>query len=966
MLHRIECFRNAFALASHNDRQPHATVAVLDFESRKTRLFCSCSKGNYATCNHAQQLRESGGFDSENNFEHTELWNSFLSSACWRFFQGLAQHSTFDVQRLDVRIEDDQNVTIESAQGPLAWFTVKTASGKRLLSRLQGASSADRFSRYDLFRRMERLVVTPAERQLIDAGHITAGLAQQRGLWGRLAYHCFCEAQPDKLSVQVAYDTSYRGFVIRWHNGQEELFRAGIIHSQSFGSVKKLMRLFPEAHLDFSLQDEGEIKFRFENLQKETVHVHPCVQIASAKKEDTLCDLSSGCVVGTALYLPHYKHCIGFSAQSCQLLAKHWHVQKKVASEQFSAFLQQHAADFSLQHSQDLFGTIAEPDWQRCVNLRIEHTLDSIHIEPIEIFAEGCRAQLRLAYGSITIGLAEVLNAFFKGNRYVIGRGGVVELTDPQTCQLCEKGAFAIQNDQSVFISRPRLVWLKHSGIAPVTMSGDPSVVTQVELVCNLAVHRPLKKLTNLKSKLRRYQSNGVKWLLNLYDNYLGGILADEMGLGKTHQSLGLFCALQQQRDVQNPILVICPTTVMSHWEALLSHYAPTFSVTVYHGANRQLPPTNSGASVIIASYGVLRNDTELLEQRVFSVVVFDEIQSLKNRHTQSAQAAFRLQARLRIGLTGTPVENSPRDVKTLIDICVTGFLGSEAQFQQQYVEPIESGDTVAMKRLQQKISPFILRRLKSSVLKQLPERIYDTRTCVLTEQQKALYDHLMQTRGGRLVSKLKDSSSNIPYTHIFALMNYLKQLCNHPLTLQDTFDISGGETSAKWELFCEIVQECLESDQKVVVFTQYLKMMDIICSWLTKQKIGWVQLRGSTTKRGEVVGTFQNDPKCKVFVGSLKASGVGVDLTAASAVIHYDRWWNAAVEDQATDRVHRIGQKKAVQVFRLITRNTLEERINEIILRKRMVSDQVLPEDSAKMLKVFSREQLLHILQTQ
>jgi SNF2 family DNA or RNA helicase len=313
---------------------------------------------------------------------------------------------------------------------------------------------------------------------------------------------------------------------------------------------------------------------------------------------------------------------------------------------------------------------------------------------------------------------------------------------------------------------------------------------------------------------------------------------------------------------------------------------------------------------VLLTSYGILRNDIEQLKRIPFPVAVFDEIQSIKNQQTLGHEAATQLGAAMKLGLTGTPIENYLSELKALLDLTVPGYLGSDENFDSRYIKPIELDPTGARRAtLSRLISPFTLRRLKRTVLKELPEKIEDIRTCNLSEDQVKLYRDAISSRGEGLVDTLKKGREPIPYIHIFALLNLLKQICNHPALVDGKVDDFEKYQSGQWDLFRELIDESLESGQKVVVYSQYLGMIRIITQYLHGAGVEFVTLTGSSRNRGDIISRFNDDPKCRVYVGSLKAGGTGVDLVAASVVLHYDRWWNAAKEDQATDRVHRIGQ---------------------------------------------------------
>jgi superfamily II DNA or RNA helicase len=474
----------------------------------------------------------------------------------------------------------------------------------------------------------------------------------------------------------------------------------------------------------------------------------------------------------------------------------------------------------------------------------------------------------------------------------------------------------------------------------------------------------PYEQPAGLATPLRAYQERGVEWLRFLWENRLGGILADDMGLGKTHQSMALMAHLRAA-GVAEPFLVVCPTSVMSHWRDKLRSHAPGLRAVVHHGPGRDLGSAVADGGVVVTSYGVLRRDEEELAAVPWGLALYDEIQNLKNRATRGWRAAARVPATVRLGLTGTPIENSLTDLEVLFALVLPGYLGSARDFEERY-----GGDEPAgrerLEELRRLVSPFVLRRTKAAVLAELPEKIEDVRTARLSEDQVKLYREAVGSRGRDLARRITGGAEPVPYIHVFALLNLLKQICDHPaLALRETDrpDALTRTASGKWELYRELLSECLDSGLSVVVFSQYLGMIDLMARDLEERGVGFVTLTGSSRDRGAIVDRFNRDPECRVFLGSLKAGGTGIDLVGGSVVIHYDRWWNAAREDQATDRVHRIGQHRAVQVFKLVTEGTLEEKIHAMIERKRAMMHRVVREDNHRLAKVFSRDELLELL---
>ena len=490
-----------------------------------------------------------------------------------------------------------------------------------------------------------------------------------------------------------------------------------------------------------------------------------------------------------------------------------------------------------------------------------------------------------------------------------------------------------------------------------------PEAVRRFEADLN-RIHppRPAPEPRGYVGTLRPYQRAGYDWLWFLRESGLHGTLADEMGLGKTHQALALLCAAHADGAAGRPSLVVCPTSVLDHWEGKIQAHAPGLRPLRHHGARRALLEAGALPPVVLTTYSLLGRDLEQLQTVQWEYVVLDEAQKIKNPGTQMAQAARALRARHRLALTGTPIENRPSELWAIFDFLLPGYLGSAERFRERYEAPIvRQGDGRAGAALRRVVHPFKLRRLKQEVLADLPPKVEDVRFCHLSPHQAALYREVVASQGRRLADELRRPGTRVDYLHIFAVLTRLKRICDHPALV-----LEGGRgrplASGKFDLFRELMEEALEGEAKVVVFSQYLEMLDLIEAWLAARRVGFSGLRGSTRERGKAVQRFQDDPACRVFVGSLMAGGLGIDLTAASIVVHYDRWWNAAREDQATDRVHRIGQRRGVQVLKLVTRGTLEEKIDAMIRAKAALMNTIVEKDDAA-LKSLTREELIALL---
>lgn len=561
-----------------------------------------------------------------------------------------------------------------------------------------------------------------------------------------------------------------------------------------------------------------------------------------------------------------------------------------------------------------------------------------------------------------TVPVVDLWQAQNEQRGYLFSDAGLILLKSPRFSWL--KGISKkcwLKNGKQIRLST--LEWLRLSIFEQVLEpEGDQESRKLIEELKSFDSALPLE-LTGLKSDLRAYQELGVRWLWFLYMHGLSGILCDEMGLGKTHQAMALLAAASNVS--RKKYLVVCPTSVIYHWEGLLKRFLPHLKVRVFYGAQRTLEEFEQEAELLLTSYGILRSERKLLSKIHFDITVFDEIQIAKNARSQIHRALRMMNAKMRLGLTGTPIENRLIELKSLFDLILPRYLPHDAAFKEFFVNPIEkmqdSEKKVLLARL---IRPFVLRRKKTEVLLELPEKTEEIAYCDLSEEQTKLYRDLFNAHKERLFQELRDKEKPVPYLHVFSLLSSLKQICDHPCLYHKKIEDYPRHASGKWDLFVELLRETRESGQKLVVFSQYLQMLDIIKAHLKEQKIGFAEIRGSTRQRKEEIDRFREDPHCEVFVASLQAAGVGIDLVAASVVIHYDRWWNPARENQATDRVHRMGQHRGVQVFKMVTKNTIEEHIHQLIESKMALMEGVIGFDDQDQIKGLDRQELLQLLQ--
>jgi len=444
-----------------------------------------------------------------------------------------------------------------------------------------------------------------------------------------------------------------------------------------------------------------------------------------------------------------------------------------------------------------------------------------------------------------------------------------------------------------------------------------PSFERLRALVNNFDGLPPVRLPSDLTATLRPYQLEGVRWLQFLSNANLGGLLADDMGLGKTLQAL---CVLG------TPSLVVCPASVLHNWQREIEKFRPSLRVHTYHGPQRSLDMT---ADVTLTTYALMRNDAETLSKEAWDTVVLDEAQNIKNADSQVARAAFELNARFRITLSGTPVENRLQELWSQIHFLNRGLLGGRQDFEERYARPISEGDPIMVDRLRARIRPFLLRRLKVDVAKDLPPRTDVVLRCTLSEHERAVYEAIRAATQQEVLAQLAAGGNVL--AALEALLR-MRQACCHPALVPGQH----GETSSKIELLMETLDEALAEGHKALVFSQWTSLLDLVEPHLHASKIKFCRLDGGTRDRGAVVDTFQADDGPPVMLLSLRAGGIGLNLTAADHVFLLDPWWNPAVEDQAADRAHRIGQNRPVLVHRLVAAESVEERMLELQEKKR------------------------------
>ncbi|MEI8164946.1 MAG: SNF2-related protein [Chloroflexales bacterium] len=499
-----------------------------------------------------------------------------------------------------------------------------------------------------------------------------------------------------------------------------------------------------------------------------------------------------------------------------------------------------------------------------------------------------------------------------------------------------------------------------------VDIESPPDWRVAAEQMTRLREPETIDMPDGLENVLRPYQKDGVRWLRFIEGNGFAGILADEMGLGKTVQALA-WLRLERVNAMARgrPTLIVCPTSLVDNWAEEAQRFLPGMKVLAISGSERHMLWRDMPqADLVITSYALLRRDIERHLQHEYAVVVLDEAQHIKNRSTQNAVTVKQIHAKHRLVLTGTPLENSVSDLWSIMDFLMPGYLGSHENFRRNYELPIAGGDMdgeAAQLKLRRKLQPFLLRRLKADVARDLPPRIERIAQCTLSSDQKAVYAELLASARQKITDLVAKQGLERSRMEVLKTLLRLRQVCCH-LDLLHLPNLKAAHPSAKMELFFELLDEAVDGGHRVLVFSQFVTMLQILRQELERRHLTYCYLDGSTKERQKVVHEFNGNRSIPVFLISLKAGGTGLNLTGADMVVHFDPWWNPAVEDQATDRAHRIGQKRTVYSVKLITRGTVEEKVLALQQRKKSLIQAMLSQDGA-IVNHLSMEEILELL---
>jgi superfamily II DNA or RNA helicase len=561
----------------------------------------------------------------------------------------------------------------------------------------------------------------------------------------------------------------------------------------------------------------------------------------------------------------------------------------------------------------------------------------------VEILQDTIQIKGKLKFDTYEADVSKVAGAFNRKESFLqIAPNTVALLPSPAEdsglCQLFEEGEIV---GDSIHIQRSRLGILNEVSSDTIQLQMDASLTSLREKL-NSVKHTDLSLPgPAFQGTLRPYQQEGVNWLAFLYDMGFHGILADDMGLGKTIQVLAFLSRL----EITHPILVVLPTSLLFNWRKEIEHFLPKLQAFVHHGPNRPASLVElQNRKIILTSYATLRLDLELLASIAWQCVILDEAQVIKNAQTLTAQAVCQLKARFRLSLTGTPIENHLIELWSHFHFLIPDLFESAKDFESDLTAG--ASDSRYLKRIKKKIRPFILRRKKEEVAKDLPEKIEQVVWIEMTASQRQAYDEFLSGVRGSLLKKVHADGISKHRMEILEAILRLRQICCHPLLVSTLLDSSTLPESAKLNALLQDIETVMDEGRKVLVYSQFTSMLHLIAKEIRSKGYPFAYLDGSTSDREKVVTQFQEDPSVKVFLISLKAGGIGLNLTAADYVFLYDPWWNEAAENQAIDRVHRIGRKDTVFAKRYVTLGTIEEKMMTLKAHKRKSIGEVFDDE--------------------
>lgn len=534
--------------------------------------------------------------------------------------------------------------------------------------------------------------------------------------------------------------------------------------------------------------------------------------------------------------------------------------------------------------------------------------------------------------------ILDVLNSF-KKDSYIVLSDGTNALINRKYIEKLER-VFKNNNDENVkisFFDLPIIDDLIEDKIFSDELNKSKEFFLGINGIKDYPTPMP-----SIKATLREYQEYGYKWLKYLMDNKLGGCLADDMGLGKTLQAITLIAKLHE--NVGKKTLVIMPKSLIYNWESEIHRFSPQLKCGIYYGNFRNLDVLKEN-DVILTTYGTIRNDIETLRGENFDLIILDESQNIKNVNAQTTKAVMLLNGKYRLALSGTPIENNLGELYSLFRFLNPAMFGTLEEFNNYYGNPIQrDNDQEAIEELKRKIYPFILRRVKKEVLKDLPEKIEKTLFIEMNNEQRKLYEERRSYYYKMIHSQIKEQGIGKTQFFILQALNELRQITSCPEVKNSLVN------SSKREVLINNIKDAVENDHKVLVFTNYITSIENICKDLDDYGIKYLSMTGATKDRQGLVNKFQKDKKYKVFVMTLKTGGVGLNLTAADTIFIYDPWWNKTVENQAVDRAYRLGQDRTVFSYKLILKDTIEEKILKLQESKSQLLDNLIADEGASI----------------
>jgi SNF2 family DNA or RNA helicase len=563
-------------------------------------------------------------------------------------------------------------------------------------------------------------------------------------------------------------------------------------------------------------------------------------------------------------------------------------------------------------------------------------------------------------FGEYEIPFLKLRNLILKKKReFTLPNGEIAVIPEEWFTQYTELFAFVEENSDDTHLKLKK----HHIALVQELQSGNLAKVTISEKLERLKDFEEIEDYNlpdGFKGQLRPYQKAGYNWMNFLSKYNFGGCLADDMGLGKTVQTLAMLL-FQKEQGSKSASLLVMPTSLLYNWEVEAKKFTPSLKIFNYTGTNREKNVEQfQGYDLVLTSYGTTRIDIDHLKNYYFNYIILDESQAIKNPDSNIAKAVRELKCKNRLILSGTPIENSTLDLWSQMAFVNPGLLGTQGFFKNEFLNPIEKKqDEVKTKRLYSIIKPFILRRHKSQVATELPEKIENVTYCKMTPAQEQEYEKVKSNYRNLILESIEEKGMNSSQLLLLQGLTKLRQIANHPKMVDGEYEGDSG----KLEDVIHMLQNALGNNHKILIFSQFVKHLSIFRDYLDKQKMNYAYLDGTTKDRQGQVDLFQNNEDVKIFLISLKAGGVGLNLTAADFVFILDPWWNPAIEAQAVDRAYRIGQKNTVFTYKFITTNTVEEKILNLQKNKqKLASDLITTEES--FVKNLSRDDIQSIFE--